>query len=320
MSTWHFLENQFLVQTQKSFKKALILSNYHDAALKKAMDDIPGDPDWATLYNRYHPLHLDYVNAYNNWKSAGGAQEGETLNVDQLLALMTANITVWDEQISAVYSSTTPRYKAIFPDGRKPFQTGSKDTRITAVLTLSTNIGADAALALVKGKVDTYYTSLNTARTTQEGAKTGTKAGSTMVDQNRITAMQMQYADLGFLMNKLSTDTETIKIFFDVETLTDPAQTIWKGHLDPSENHPTLVHTFIATDEMRVKSTGNADITVYLATTAGGTDSTPIVITAKHEQTFQASAFGITDYTTHRYLTIVNNSNTTETRFLLELY
>ena len=50
------------------------------------------------------------------------------------------------------------------------------------------------------------------------------------------------------------------------------------------------------------------------------TDSKGITISAKQELKFTADSFGITDYTTHRYLTIVNNSATDETRFLVELY
>ena len=49
--TWQFLVNQFLVATRKSYKKALKLSNYHDAYLKKVMYENQGDPDWAILYN-----------------------------------------------------------------------------------------------------------------------------------------------------------------------------------------------------------------------------------------------------------------------------
>ena len=58
---WHYLVNQFLNATVGNYKKALKLSNYHDAYLKKMMDEHPGDPDWATLYNRYHNFHQMYV-------------------------------------------------------------------------------------------------------------------------------------------------------------------------------------------------------------------------------------------------------------------
>jgi len=132
--------------------------------------------------------------------------------------------------------------------------------------------------------------------------------------------MQMQYADLGFLMNKLYQIPQEIKLFFDVETLTNPEQSIFKGHLDPLENHAVLVHKFAPDDAIRIKSTGNADVTVYLATTDNGTDSTGIVVTAHHELTVLASAFGVTNYDAGNHLTIVNNSATTETRFLIELY
>ena len=64
---WQYLVNQFLVATRRNYKKALKLSNYHDAYLKKMMTDNPGDPDWATLYNRYHPFHVTYTGIYTEW-------------------------------------------------------------------------------------------------------------------------------------------------------------------------------------------------------------------------------------------------------------
>lgn len=316
---WQPLSNPFLVETEHSFKKAVKLSKFHDSELKLAMDS-GGDPDFTTLYNRYHPLHLTLQSKYNQWVADGGVQTSQTLNVKQLLLLMTAKVNSWDASVQTVYAIGTVRYKALFPHGHKPFNKGTFNTRIDAVDALSRAIGTDAPLATVKTEVDTYYTQLQDAVTVQQGSMGDTTHSSASLNNARIAAMQMQYADLGFLMNKYFETPEVIKMFFDVETLTNPEQTMFKGHLDPLENHPVLIHTFVADDELRIKSTGNADVTVYLASTQGGIDSTGITVTAKHERIIKASDFVITDYATHRYLTIVNISNTTETRFLIELY
>jgi hypothetical protein len=317
---WHYLENQFLNETEDSFKKAVKLCDYHDHELKRAMDDDPLDPDWATLYNRHHPLKIALTNEYNAWKSSGGSQESQTLNVKQLLKLMAGKVNNWDRRSQDFYADTTPRYKEIWPDLHKPFYGHGIEDRINAVNQLSINIGTDPVMITIKGEVDTYFGQLDTARTVQDGAKGAVKVHSTAVNFARIEAMTMQYGDMGFLMNKFYQNPTLVRVFHDVETLTDPDQTIWRGHLDALEVHPVLIHTFLNDDQMRVKITGDADATVYLATTEGGTDSAGLVITAHHERLITISDFGVGSLSTHRYLTIVNNSNTTETRFLVELY
>jgi len=58
---WQYLVNQFLNSTKKNYKKAVKLSNYHDADLnaKKATE-----PLLVLIYNRYHPLHVTLVTEY----------------------------------------------------------------------------------------------------------------------------------------------------------------------------------------------------------------------------------------------------------------
>lgn len=409
---WHYLANQFIRTTATNFKKALKLSNYHDTMLKITMDATPLDPDWALLYNRYHPLHLAYTDAYTKWKNAGGTQEGQTLNMEQLLTLLTTKVNTWDVQVQNVFEKTTPEYKSIFPDGRKPFNRGAINTRIIAVqnlgsalssytvadtviespipaattqnvaqggsfspsmtvklentgatstitfcrasnpnnacappnipvgpgatvnttwdaipgtgnfLNASNQFGAGAGsyrvtlqtaiapLVTVKAQVDAFYLLLDAARDMQEGAKGGTKTSSELLDQKRIPAMTMQYGNLGFLMSKYMNTPLLAEPFFELAVLRDHQQVIFTGTLDPAENEAVLIHTFAADDEIRFKITGTGQASFYLATTSGGTDSTPVIIAAGSSQTMLASAFGITDYGTHRYFTAINNGST----------
>ena len=80
-NSWKYLENQFNVSTKNNFKKAVKISIYHDAQLntQKVIK-----PALVPIYNRYHPLHETLNTAYDQWKSAGGSQEGQTLNMTQL--------------------------------------------------------------------------------------------------------------------------------------------------------------------------------------------------------------------------------------------
>lgn len=226
----------------------------------------------------------------------------------------------WDPRIQIVYAKTSSRYKEIFPDGRKPFYRGSKDTRIEAVNTLAQNIGPDPQLTAIYSEVTMYYTSLDTARDFQTGKKAGTKIGSSLVQDAVEAAMLMQYRNLGFLINKGGDKPQLIAPFFDVQTIRERDQRIFTGTLDPSENEAVLVHTFLADDELRLKITGDAPARFYLGSTTNATDSNFVEIAGNHEQTITLSQFGVTDYHEHRHLTVVNQSPTATTQYLVEVY
>lgn len=314
---WKYVENQFITATRSSLKKALKLSNYHDAALFKVQAN---DPAVVPIYNRYHPLHLAFTLSYSEWKSAGGGREGETLNVKQLLNAALLQLDDWDVDIQVVYKKTTPRYKAIFNDGRKPFNDGGLDSRINAFQTLALNIGPDAALVAVRNEVLATYALLNDARNAQEGAKVGTVAGSGQANVDRVAAMNMQYRDLGWFMDNYFDQIETAAaMVFDQETLRANQQMEFNGTLSPNENKAVCVRTLLEDDELRLRVEGDAAVAFYLATTANGIDSTPVIVDAHGDQTIEAAAFGITDYGNHRYITAVNHSASVSTHYKLDL-
>lgn len=304
--TWKYVDDQFISATKKSYKKALKLSNYHDSALATASTH---DPAILIIYNRYHPLHLNFITKYNQWISAGGSQEGQTLNVKQQLKIAKLKIVDWEVAIQVVYPKTTPRYKSIFPDGRKPFNIGGVDSNINAFSILSLNIGIDPALAIVKAEVDAAYLLLDTARDNQEGAIAETKHGSGNVETARIEIMTMQYRDTAWVMDNYYTDRETMcNTLIDLQTLRDKQQSTYNATLAIGETKPMLVRTFVADDELRLKVDGEGPVVFYLATTAGGTDSTAVIRNTNQDEKALISEFNVSNYGTHRYLTAVNNS------------
>ncbi len=324
---WHYLIDQFVSSTVNNLKKALKLTNYHDAYLNKMQIEEPLDPDWATLYNRYHPFHLAYVNAYSNWKIAGNTQKGQTLNVDQLLALLVTRVGTWDMQIQLVpgYEKGTSGYIALFPLGRRPFNTGAKATRMDAVKNLGEQLAAIPALAAIGGTVTTFYNLLDAASDTQESAKGGTKAKSTGVDLHRVETMTEQYRNLGFLINKSAELPQHIAPFFELNVLRESNQVIFTGTLDPSETEAVLIHTFVEDDELELKVTGDPAtpagtmVQFYLSNVNGGTNSTAVNVEVNAAPLkITAAAFGISNYGTYRYFTAVN-TNGVELHYVVEL-
>lgn len=318
--SWHFSINQFLVATKQNIKKAFKLSIFHDTHLKKRMDDNPGDTDYAFAYNRYHPLHIMLYTAYTSWKGKGGMQKGETLSVKQLLKLLPAKVNKIDLKIQDVHEKGSSRYVQLFPKAHKPFYRGSQDSRILALNVLSLTIGSETELAAVKTIVDAAYNELNDAKNRQEESK-GTKIDSSvMVEAARVAAMVGQYQDVGFFINKFPTQPKLMESLFDISTLTNPDQVIWKGHLDILEIHALLIRTFEIGDKIRIKSLMKGDIGLYLASHPGGTDSAEVLCSGLHQITFDVALFEVENLKEHRYLTIVNKSATQETMFVVQLY
>jgi hypothetical protein len=316
---WQYLVDQFLNSTHRNYKKAVKLSNYHDADLniKKVTE-----PLLVPIYNRYHPLHLALINEYNAWKSAGGAQEGQTLNLDILLQDAIDMLPQWEVDVQAAgptFLKGTPNYQTIFPDGRKPFTSGGIDLQVLAFNTLSANMAPFVPLAALSAAVLTLYTNLDAARDAQEGAKGTVKTDSGKVNTARINAMTMQWRNLGFAMDAFWDKLEYIESMFDLTTLRESRQHIFTGTLDPLENEAVLIHTFLGDDELKLKSNGPATINFFLSNVPNGTNSTPVAVGPNIELTTLISAFNVPDYGTYRYLTAVNQSASDSTQYIVEV-
>ena len=313
---WKYVDNQFLVSTRKSYRKALKLSNWHDSNLNTLQ---ASEPALVPLYARYHPLHMAYKTAYATWNSAKGTQEGQTQNVKELLRQALLDLDVWDVQIQVVHAKGTVRYKELFPDGRKPFNQGNIEDRIDAFDSLAQSIGAEVALAAVKTAVDATYTALDAARDTQSGAIGGRKVKSGAVEAARVAIMDMQYRNMGVVLDAFYAQRDKMcKALFDLETLRNPEQTTFTALLAVAETRHMATRTLLPDDMIRAKLTGPGPIKLYLASTEGGSDSTAIDLGTDEEKTFPASAFGITDYATYRHLTAQNGSGA-ETRITVTL-
>lgn len=319
IKTWQYLSNQFENVTQKNYKKSVKISNYHDAALKLNAE---AEPLLIPIYEGYHPLHQALVSEYNKWKSAGGRQEGQTLNLEQRLDLAYSKMQFWDISIQgngAAFIKGSPNYLTIFMNGRKPFTQGSLEDRINAYDTLAKNMEPFAPLASIMAEVAATYIMLDNARDAQLGAKGILKTGSGKVEAARKEAMTMQWRNLGFAMYTFWDKPKYIESMFDVQTLRESRQRIFTGTLDPAENEAVLIHTFLNDDELRLKNNGNATINFYLATTANGMDSTAIAIVAHTEVVVEVSRFGAINFATHRFLTAVNQSPTVATHYEVEV-
>lgn len=302
---WHYMENQFENSTENSFRKAVKLSNYHDANLNAQKTEYPElDP----LYTRYHPLHLDLINKFTLWNSEVGYREGRTINVTELLDETYENLFLWDLQIQQVYNSKTSEYKGFFAEGRKKFLNGPLEARIGAYNTLQDRLGSNPLLATVKQDILDAYIELDAARDVQLGSKGVIKTKSGNLSIARSAAMVMQYRNLGICMDAFNTEPLIIESLFDIDTLRTGKQTFFTGTIDFNSINSVFTRTLLADDELTLRNTGTVEITFYYASTKEGTNSTPIGVHPNSEKKIKISEFQVPEYGTYRHLSAVNQS------------
>ncbi len=316
---WKYTSNQFLVATQINYKKGLILSNYHNAALIRFKTANPTDTDIDKMYSRYNPLATALVTAYQQWKGLGGVKQASTLNLDQLLATIPTKLNVWEPAIQSKFIKTTPEYKAIMPNGRTGLTRGNKEDKVIAIKNLSESLKGITDLAAIKTQIDSFYAQILAARTAQLGSKSAVNQGSDAVAIAVEACMMMHYRNLGLLMDKYAANADIIESFFDLQTLQESTQTSFTGTLDSAENEAVLVHTFMPGDELRLKIIGNAAAKFYLSNTPNGTNSTAVEVAANTQAIISVDDFAITDYSNYRYLTVVNSSNGVTTKYEVEV-
>jgi len=262
MEDWIFIQNPIEHATEGSFAKSMIVSTFHDSALLAGSSI----PFVHLLYESYHPIHLILKADFKAWDIQEHAQEGKSLTLEQLFVLLRGNkIRKWDVSIQNEYEKGSERYVALLPDGRGPFQTGSQQSIIDAVETLSGAIGTDAALASTKADVDAFLVLLDEANTTQKGSKKDTSTLSQKLEISRINMCIAQYGNLGMFINQYKATPQLIPPFFDLVNIRQHHQVMFTGHIKPLSYRVICKHTFGEKDLVKIINMGNTDLIFYLA-------------------------------------------------------
>ena len=300
---WKYISNQMDLETEHNLTLALTLSYFHDSALFALSTLYPA---MLFCYLRYHPLHLALVAGASTLDSSGGTKQGDRVSLAEVLVSAHADLVeLWLPTILLLHNKASARYKAILPKGLKPFNSNKIDTRIAAYNTLALNIGADVALAATKALVVTAHADLLAARGTQKVAKTTTGSLSDTLETLRLAAMDMQYRNLGYIMDNLFNIRETVcSLVFDLTSMRSSPQTLFTGKLIASQIKDVLAKTFLPVATLSIKT--NVAIKLYLSNTIGGITGTAIDVPANIKTTINVADFGVTDYSVHRFLTIVN--------------
>ena len=315
---WIYLQNPFLTATNENYVRARAISIFHDTALQANM---AGSAVLQDLYvNRYHPVHLAFMAAYEGWQQQGNIRQGKTLSLTQQLALLSGNrINSWDNAIQAVYDKSTPEYKALLPDHRYPFQAGAQEDRVSAVHTLAATLGNYPSLAAVATQVSTFAAGLDTAFADQKTHKSQTTTASDNVEAARIAMCTAQYHNLGALIQLFSNNPAGMEPFFDLAHIRDHEQAVFTGnHLAAGTAHTVVQHTFASSDEVLLGNTGKVSLQYYLAATADALPAGTTVMVAPGS-TVTVSADSLGDVAANVYLTVYNGDAMQEGKWMVEV-
>ena len=307
-----FIDNQMEIETHNSFRESVVLSKHHDAGLLALIATYPCLQE---RYDLYHPAHLLLVAGYNSWDSTDAVKQGGRLNVEILFYAAKQTLsTVWMPAILVLYKKASARFRSIFPNGMKPFNNGGIDEKIESFNTLSKNIGVDTNLTTIKSAVDTTYTQLTIARSAQTGAKSANTISSDALEVLRVNAMVLQYRNVGFVMDNLFDNRETVlATIIDLVTLREKAQSVYTGSILHGKTINILAHTFLDTDSVSVKIVGVGTYKLFLSSTITGIDSTAITVTANMKTIIKVSDFTVTDFANHRFLNLMSESGESAT-------
>ncbi|HEX3009871.1 MAG TPA: hypothetical protein VHO90_19870 [Bacteroidales bacterium] len=309
----NFAKNPMLSATKNSNAKALKISTYHVNALSAEKDD----PYIVTLLTPYLVVHNELKAAMEAQAVKGGQRQGKTVTLYELLGtLSNTKISRWQAAVAAKYGKAGEEYTTFFPEGSKPFQNGAQLDRVRAVEALSSALTGYTALADLKTEVDAFKTLLRTAYDTQKEHIGSTKEKSDEIKPFRDTMCNLQYGDLGLLMNHYASAPENILRYFDLSVLSRTEQTKFTGQLKPGEIYTIAKRTFAAGDEIKINNKGNVALKFYLGKKREIPPTVQGITVAPGEQTIEVSSLGnLAD----KYLIVQNPDTIQEGSFEIEI-
>ena len=270
------LVNRFEVASRDSFNVAAAIGTQHVSALHA---DSATVPIALICYNNVKPKYDAYMAARVAHLAQIGTQFGEVLTLKQLLEVMPTNVESWQVSIKNVYDAKTTRFKEMFSKGKSTLNRGTQINRINAVESLLTAIGSDAALTAVKGKITLFHTSLLSALTTKDDAKSTTVTDSTTLETTRIDLCDEIEGNLGLLINNFKKDTSLAAKYFDETLLHNSLQMSFDLKIKPLNAKKGIKRTFInpLTQQFQIISRANNTMKIFLSVSRYGLVGTKFV-------------------------------------------
>jgi hypothetical protein len=298
--TQNFIENAV-----RSLRTAVKVSTFHFNALTNQQ----ADPVVAAMLATYGPHHQVLVNIASEKDLDKGALRGRTQTLEQLFAdLIKTDLPAWQQDIRNTYAEGTAGWTTLFPNDNYPFNSGTIQSKIGAVLTLrnACNGDANAAIQAVGVTVGTFYTALLTARSLQSGKKTEIIADISAADTAIKNMCIAQFGNYGGLIQKFASTPSTVEAFIDFATLSSSAHSsLYTGTANPSQKKKICTHRFAPVSTIVVTNDGTTVFKLWIAESAKSTVHPAGVTVAAGSTSIVIQAVNLGN-PTHRILMLEN--------------
>jgi hypothetical protein len=254
MANSNYLDNRFENATRKNRKRMLTASTDTDAKLSAQQ---MSDADIAMLFGLFHPVFALFAQLYASWLAALGVYKGETLRLEnKMKELSKTKIREWEGAVQALYIEGSEEYTILFPNKRKPFQTGTYEQRLAAVEGLGERLAAYPALLVLKTAVDVFATDLRNIRLIQQQKEQFADTASSNLESQRVLLAVMFYGVLGFLMFKFRAEITRVTDFIDFSLLnakgSDDVPTIFEREI-PANSVDNITEGFPVTQQFEIE-------------------------------------------------------------------
>lgn len=221
---WDVAMNLFETTTRRRFAVMDALVRDHADRCANHVREHPGDPELAAISSRATAACTAWEIAYLHWRSSRSTRKGRTHGVRELLtALRGRHIGLWQVMVQntdvehGTWLKGSPRFASLFPQGRRPFQQGSIDSRTGAVAELADRLERISELASVAVVVRAFHARLVEARNARRQAEESAGVRSGGVEAQRRAAALVLYRNMARLMEKYAETPELVLTFFDLK-------------------------------------------------------------------------------------------------------
>jgi len=272
---WRFVINTFESNTNTSQVKMLSISTDTHAKLKAE----EATPAIAAILLIYEPVFFAYRDLDQQYGVKSGEYAGKTLGFEEYLDQIPLKLRQWESIIRAVYIEDSPEEKAIFPNKRKPFESGTYENRLDALGTLKLKTAADPALATANTQVTSFYNAALGARLVQQTGEGALGQLSDLRENQRVILSEELMGVLGQLLFIHRHNLIEVERYFDLSLLRDTGGTqplIINGNINANQviNINALAPDLDATAEtiIRLKNTSAIPLILTFYSAMGALD------------------------------------------------
>ncbi len=219
--TWRYLNNTFEINTRRSTVKMLSLSTDTHAKLKAE----ESNADIADILLIYEPVFFAYRDLDQQYGVKSGEYSGSTLGFEEYLDQIPLKLRQWESLIRAVYIEDSPEEKAIFPNKRTPFESGTYESRLDALGALKIKVAADAALTTAATQITSFYNASLGARLVQQTKEGALGQISDLRENQRVLLAGELMGVFGKLVFIHRHNPVEVERYFDLSLLTEQGGT-----------------------------------------------------------------------------------------------